>query len=326
MKIKTYIFLSVLVGGILGMIYNIDAKGRPAGTIITNIATVQYTGAIVTNTNLKQVMAIYGTTPVLGATNSSTYPGGITSIVYSITNNGNTSLDYTITLNNFISNIGDSVSNWTAYISLMPSQIITGLTNQSVSYINTLNAGASVSFTLFVQTHTSAQPLDEARIPLVISATGTGLNASYIGDNGVSYGGFGGTNVNIIYPRIAIDAPFISLTKVKAISNMPGYTGDPNIPVPDTVITYTNYYVNTGSADATSFIIIDTIPSHTDFLDANNDGVLNIGDIKSMLHAGSINIVYNISTKRIRFEFDTDVPPGGSGWVSYKVRVHRRRQ
>ncbi len=103
MKTKIYIFLIVLALSIMAGIYQAEAKGTPAGTRITNRATVEFKeGTNVNDMISTNVMAIYGMTPVTGATDSSTFAGGEASFIYYITNNGNTSLDFTITLSNFV--------------------------------------------------------------------------------------------------------------------------------------------------------------------------------------------------------------------------------
>lgn len=302
MKTKIYIFLIVLALSIMAGIYQAEAKGTPAGTRITNRATVEFKeGTNVNDMISTNVMAIYGMTPVTGATDSSTFAGGEASFIYYITNNGNTSLDFTITLSNFVPASSSSVTNWIAWLSLDPSRTIQGTSAPPVSYTNTMNIGDVTCYTLFVQTDGSSQPLDWGRIPMVLSSTAANAlsGISYTGDNGIVYGGVGGTNVDILYPRITIDAPLIIVRKAMSILNMPIYLTmvgiNTNIPVPDAVITYTNYYTNAGSASAKNLVIIDTIPYHTDFIAGSED-------IVSGIHPGlgGVTVTYPTS-KRIRF-------------------------
>ncbi|MBU1077823.1 MAG: hypothetical protein KKH98_11060, partial [Spirochaetes bacterium] len=262
----------------------VHAIGVIAGTRITNRAQAEHSAGLVSTMMSTQVMAIYGMTPVTGATDNYTYPGGTIWFEYSLTNNSNIGIDLYITLSNFIMTNNYSGSDWRAWLSLNTAQTIIGTNAQSVSFTNLLNIGASTTFTLYIQTANNSQSYDWGMVPMVAMVTTTGvpagiarISAGYSGDNGIFYGG---TNFSILYPKVTINAPFLSLRKTLSISNTPVYLangGLTNIPVPDSVITYTNYYDNDGNARATNLIIIDRIPYHTDYILNSDNLTLHTG-------------------------------------------------
>ncbi len=314
-------------------------KGVPVGTIITNKSSVQYKlGLIFTNvmdTVSTQVMAIYGMNQFTSSTLVSTYPGGIGTFNYAITNNSNINLKLFVTMSNFSTMSSNSVTNWYAYITgFNTSRTVSGTNSQYKQFTNTIHVsnmilpGSIFPYSLNIQTSPNSQPLHSGWLPLVtqVTSTNVGIRARYTGDNG---GLYGGTNYRIEYPKVVISAPFILLRKTMSISNMPLYLangGRTNIPVPDTIITYTNFYENTGNASATNLIIIDRIPYHSDFI----TGSLNV----SSIHSNALVTPDTSNPREIRLTFtgasvkannsnplprDTD-----AGYFYYKVRVHRR--
>ena len=165
---------------------------------------------------------------------------------------------------------------------------------------------------------------------MVLNATSQGINTEYVGDNGILYGG---TNYNIYYPKVTINAPYITLRKTLSISNTPMYLvngGITNIPVPDTIITYTNFYTNTGNANATNLIIIDQIPYHTDLISTPTATPHTLGFITPQYLDSSNAVLGTISAdvRKIRFIVSgaaiSTSGGGSSGYIIYKVRVHRR--
>lgn len=361
MKIKIFIFLFVLLG-IQPFVYEINAKGTSAGTRITNYAYIQYleftTTNYITNTISTQVMAIYGMSEIDGDTNGFTPPGSIYSFPYSITNNGNTDITLIVTMSNFSSLSSNSVTNWQAYMSgFTTSQTLQGTNYGYYSFTNIIFECATTSFTLHIQTSPNSTLLHSGFLPLVCMVTADGTNMSYIGDNSINYGG---TNINLLYPRVTILAPVISLKKALCISNQPTYLASGGLtgyPVPDTIITYTNYYDNDGNARATNLIIIDTIPTHCDLIPTSL--VINAHTNSSGI-SSPVQVEYYYSgawqgspsgiigpydgdryVRRIRLRFQqgveqnngdsgstADGPPQDidAGYFYYKVVVHRRRQ
>lgn len=358
MKPEKFTILLLLACLIEVGIKNVHCKGVDAGTIITNWAQVEYTyGLSPTNHSISlstQVMAIYGMTPVTGLTNGFTYPGGTVLFDYSFTNNGNIAMQLIVTLSNFIMTNNYTGSNWKAWLSMNTSQTIIGTNIQSISYTNNIPIGASTSYTLHIQTADTSKTYDWGRIPIITFVTTSGIRAAYNGDNNIFYGG---TNFNILYPKVTINAPFIALKKTISISNMPIYLADggmTNIPVPDAVLTYTNYYDNDGNAKATNLIIIDRIPYHTDFI----IGSINTASIHSnanvsisyrersgsfYIPTGAIGtsdqniakIIFTFSGSSVDEDENTEgtdtsgtadgqFPDTDAGYVFYKVVVHRR--
>ena len=341
-------------------------KGTRAGITITNWASVEYVmGAIsytqyaYTSTN---VYAIYGVSETVGVSNGYIYAGGEVELWFTVTNTGNTNTKLIFTMSNFIMTNGYSGSDWTAYL-LNQSGVtigsVIGTNLQSVKYTqNNVLPDAVIKFGLKVKTTPDANPWDWGKIPLVVFITSqSGIRAKYIGFNGEVYGG---TNMNMNYPKVTIYAPYIVLKKTMSISNIPSYLamgGTTNIPVPDAIITYTNYYDNDGNAKATNLngttnlIIVDTLPSHTDFI---------IGSINITPHNGGTFTVsyydenYNPYTpsgavgtpdpnvKYIHFIFtgkaiepdngdiysvaDGPFPDADAGIIVYKVLLHRREE
>ncbi len=336
------------------------ARGVQSGTRITNWATVSYkAGAlakVATNYISTNVMAVYGVSSINGETNGYTYAGGSVDFTYKITNNGNTPMSVNIILSNFTMNGGYSGSSWLALLSTSSSFVSTNTTitgTNSISVTNKFDLAINEIFPFYIRIITAGDAFsgDWGSIPMLISTSNQGnYLVRYQGDNNDWYGGY--TN-RIIYPRVTIQAPFITLKKTLSISNVPLYLvsgGLTNIPVPDAVITYTNYYDNDGNVAATNLIIIDRIPYHTDFI---------LGSIKSNNYTGgNLNIRYydnnnnlyvptgvagesDSNIRKIEFSFtnsqsigtnngdtygvaDGVFPDTDAGWVSYKVIVHRR--
>lgn len=359
MKLK-YISPVILIVIIMLGVCEIDAKGVDAGTRITNTAEVEYTwGAFSTNTSVfmsTQVMAIYGMTPVTGQTDSSTYPGGLVSFDYFFTNNGNTVVDYILTLSNFTMTNGYSGDDWVGWLSLNTARTIAGTNAQSIYITNTLNIDAVSSFTLFIQTAGNSSTYDWGFIPMVVQVTASGLAAGYTGDNSIFYGG---TNYRLLRPKVTINAPYITLRKALSISNTPVYLangGLPNIPVPDSVITYTNYYDNDGNSRATNLEIRDRIPYHTDFIWGSIDTtslhttgsasiqyytrtgspytvtgfetvgspVPAIGEIRFLFGGGTSVAAHNSDALDNPDAADGNIPDTDAGRVIYKVLLHKR--
>ncbi len=341
-------------------------KGTTAGAIITNRASVKY---VMSGTPYTQytyistnVYAIYGVSETVGASNGYIYAGGEVELWFTVTNGGNTNTTLIFTMSNFIMTNGYSGSDWTAYLlnqSGVTLGTVIGTNLQSVKYTqNNVLPDAVIKFGLKVKTAPDANPWDWGKIPLVVFITSqSGIRAKYTGFNGKVYGG---TNMNMNYPKVTIYAPYIVLKKTMSISNIPAYLamgGVTNIPVPDAVITYTNYYDNDGNAKATNLngttnlIIVDTLPSHTDFI---------IGSINVSSYTGVTSIVryydknYNPYTpsgpvgtpdpnvKYIHFIFtgnaiaedngdtysvaDGPFPDNDAGKIIYKVLLHRREE
>ncbi len=266
----------------------LSAKGTVFGTRITNTAEVEFNGLINSTTMSTQVMAIYGMVTDLtqnGATNS-VPPAGTASFFYIVSNNGNSDMDVIVTLSNFNMVSG---SNWQAWLSLDTSQTMQGIIPPLI-ITNNLPIGAVSIFTLYVRTDNNSAPNDMGNIPIIIEASSTNpgaISAGYLGDNAEGYGAYNSTNYNRLYPVVNIAAPYIVLRKSLSVLNTPTYLangGTPGIPVPDSVITYTNFYDNDGNAEAINLVILDRIPYHTDFI---------LGSIVNNLHiGGSATISY----------------------------------
>ncbi len=293
MKTKIYILIIVLAV-LTGLIATeLTAKGTRAGTRITNFATVDYAGGSKTNLISTNVMAIYGMIPTIG-TQSNTTPSGVAfSFDYIITNNGNDDMDYIVTLSNF--NI--SALNWQAWLRF---DTITSKTMQGAlppfSVTNNVLEGSITVFTLYIKPDAASGPGDWGQIPMIIQASNSlavNTNGGYWGDNTIFYGG---TNYLVYYPRVTVAGPYIVLKKVLDISGAMG-----GIPVPDSVITYTNYYDNDGNAPAVDLRIIDRIPRDTDFITGS---LIYAG----MLHTGAIvNIEYWNRTGTVKI-YDHPIP------------------
>ncbi len=336
-------------------------KGVPAGTIITNKAEVEWDGGgPLTDIVTTNVLAIYGMSEITGATEGYIFPGGYVDFTYSITNNSNvTNLTIIITLSNFTMTNGYSGSAWRATLLNITSQTIVGTNDAPIILTNVLSYAEVFSFILRIETAPDSAPGDWGKVPLSINITGgdTNFYVKYQGDNSKWYGG---TNMHSLYPKVTIKGPFVALKKVLSISNLPQYLamgGDPAVPVPDAVITYTNYYDNDGNAVATNLIIIDTIPKHTDFI-VGSINIIPYTNLSGLPASYTIDF-YNRNTGvwgytpvatgpfgvdpnvgRIRIIFtgfsigtnngdnsgiaDGNFPDIDAGYMWYKVVVHRR--
>ncbi len=357
-KILLYLFMLLVWGINSGY-----SRGVAAGTRITNWATISYTTGIftkhATNYISTNVMAVYGVSEVGGITNGYTYAGGTVDFTYYITNNGNTDMRVNIILSNFSMNGGYSGSAWIASYSTNSSfSSVTSITGTAqIAKTNTYSIGVNEIFPFYLRIFTAADAVssDWGYMPVLVSVSNKGnYIVHYTNDYGEYYGGF--TN-RIIYPRVTIQAPFITLRKTLSVSNMPVYLasgGLTNIPVPDAVITYTNYYDNDGNVSATNLVIIDRIPSHTDFIIGSVMYSNYTGGTLTVRYYDSNNNLYiptgasgdtDSNIRRIEFSFEnaqaigsddnsegTDVygtadgefPDADAGWVAYKVIVHRR--
>ncbi len=357
MKTKTFIFLIVLA--VCAMIGNNKVRadtGTPAGTRITNWATVDFNQGNASNSISTQVMAIYSAAPVTAgsASNLSVAPGNSTNFSYSITNKSDIPLVFNITLTNFALISGYAGGDWTAWLNLNPTSIITGTpgTNYSIlTFTTNIPAGASINFQLYMDTDINSDPLSSwGEITMNIWTPG------YTGDNGTNYGA---TNYSTLTPRVNLGAAYIALKKTVVVTNTNAIylaSGIGNIPVPESILTYTNYYDNDGTAKATNLEIRDRIPYHTDFI---------FGSIVSTPHTGG-NITEEyydgisptpLSTggyvagiaypeiREIRFVFtgvavgvhdndggtdtygiaDGPTQDTDAGYIVYKVVVHRRK-
>ncbi len=275
MKTKIYILIIVLTVFIGVITTELSAKGTPAGTRITNFASVDYSGVSKSNSISTQVMAIYGMIPTSYTQSNITSAGGVVPFTYEVSNNGNTDMDYIVTLNNF-TNI--SASNYKAWLSLDTSQTMQG---SVILITNNIPMGSTSMFTLYIRTDINSPPGDWGQIPMTIQASNSlavNTNGGYLGDNTIFYGG---TNYLVFNPKVTVAGPYIVLRKTLSISHTPIYLangGDINIPVPDSVITYTNYYDNDGNSGAVDLKIIDRIPRDTDFINGSlMPGMLHIG-------------------------------------------------
>lgn len=337
-------------------------KGVPAGMTITNVAEVEWDGTYsATDIITTNVMAIYGMSEITGPTQGQIFPGGEVYLVNYITNNANTNLIIEITMSNFNMKAGYSGSNWRATLTNLTSQTIVGTTGGPIVTTVTLSYGEVFSFTLWVKTAPDALPDDWGELPIILNIIGTNTNSyvvKYQGDNGKWYGGVG---IHTYTPRVTISGPFIALRKVLTISNLPQYLamgGMAGIPVPDATITYTNYYDNDGNAVATNLVIIDTIPTHTDFIVGsitiipytNASGttapyIIEYADRAGVwgytpIASGPFGEDPNVGKIRIRFTgFSVGIDNGDSygvadgapqdidaGYMWYKVVVHRRNK
>ncbi len=357
MKTKTFIFLIVLA--VCAMIGNNNAEadtGTPAGTRITNWARVDFSQGSASNTVRTQVMAIYSAAPVTGGpSNLSVAPGNSTNFSYSITNKSDIPLVFNITLTNFALISGYAGGGWTARLNLNPTSIITGTpgTNYSIlTFTTNIPAGASIDFRLYIDTASDSAPPDSwGEVTMNIWTPG------YIGDNGTNYGA---TNYSTLTPRVNLGAAYIALKKTVVVTNTNAIYlasgGIVNIPVPESILTYTNYYDNDGTAKATNLEIRDRIPYHTDFIFDSIVKVPHTGGNITVEYYDGISpiplptggyvagIAYPV-IREIRFVFtgvavgvgDSDVPPDtygiadgdaqddDAGYIVYKVVVHRRK-
>ncbi|MDD5067820.1 MAG: hypothetical protein PHF84_12310 [bacterium] len=350
---KACVILGLLVFFLLNR--EIYARGVSAGTLITNKARVEYDSYVFSNSISTQVRAVYGMSTFSGATNGFTYPGGTYLFHYSITNYGNTNINLIVVLNNFLTSSSNSVTNWKAYIiGFNTSRTVKGTNSQSRAFTNVIPEGSSYPYDLYIQTSIQSKPFHRGMLPLVSQVTSSGLRILYFGDNGIQYGG---TNYGVLFPSVTIYAPFIALRKNLSVSNMPAYLargGNPAIPVPDTYVTYTNFYDNDGNARATNLIIRDRIPYHTDFIvgSVNTSSIHTNGNVTVqyrdrsgasytpsgpagsadaavreiiLFFSGSPVGVHTANSGTDSFGTADGQPmDSDAGYFFYKVRVHRR--
>jgi len=359
MKVKI-----IFYSGVLSLIFlllnskNLQSYNTKAGTTLTNKAEVEYNSTIkITNIITTNVIAIYGfeSTKI---TQGNAVPGGIVNLTNYITNKANTTMTLVLNISNFNMKPGFSGSPWKVTVPNLTTKTLQGTNGGPIIITNVINYGAISSFILRIETSSDSLPGDWGEVPVNLNIIGgnPSFYVKYIGDNGNRYGG---TNISVFHSRVTISGPFIVLRKVLSITNLPQYLangGNPAIPVPDAIITYTNYYDNDGNAKATNLIIIDTIPEHTDFI---------VGSITNKSYTNSLGLKPNIeirydngtgtftyipvgqgiwntdpNVKKIRIRFlnlavspdngdnfgivDGALPDIDSGYFWYKVVVHKR--
>ncbi len=343
-------FVLLLSGGIL------EGRGVKYNTVITNVVSIRYvdgvTNKIISAFLTTNVMAVYGVSGLQGITNKYTYAGGISDFVYSVTNNGNKEMRVFVILSNFEMTNSYAGSDWQGVlIDSSTSKTLSGTNINSITNRYNLSINEVLTFTVRVITANNSLPNDWGRVPVyVITSNEGGYITNYTGDNGIKYGGH---FLLKKYPKVSIQAPFITLRKTMSVSNRAEYIargGIPRIPVPGAVITYTNYYDNDGNMSATNLLIIDTIPEDTDFIIGSisfanyTGGVLTIRyfDRSGNLYTPTgANGTADPDIGRIIFSFESSpsispdngdtygivdgaIPDIDAGWLSYKVIVNRR--
>lgn len=351
----------ILIAGIILNFFTISyLKGinTRAGTVLTNKGEVEWAGGMkISNIITTNVIAIYGfeTSKI---TQGAIYPGGIVRLTNYITNKANTSMTLVINVSNFNMNPGYSGNPWRVTVPNLTTQTLSGTIGGPIKITNVISYGSVFSFILQIETAPNSAPGDWGENPVHLNIIGgdTNFYVKYIGDNGIQYGGI---NLFNFKTKVSISGPFIVLKKVLTLTNLPQYLafgGDPTIPVPDAIITYTNYYDNDGNAPATNLIIIDTIPTHTDFIVGsitnkpyktatgqepniviqydNGSGLWNYTPVPQGIWGEDPNV------KRIRIRFlnrsisadngdsygvvDGNLPDIDAGYLFYKVVVHKR--
>lgn len=240
------------------------AKGTLGGTTIGNRASVVWrTGTASRDTSTisidTTVRNIFGET-LTRSPNQDTQTFGVGETIvftYQIVNNGNATdsfnvqiwdsqlfngaVGWKVTL--FVGANSTSDSNKILQTPLVPPDGVTSCSVQVVSNSNPANSPDGSNLRFFLRVKSESGP----------TAT------QYTGDNGQIYSAGGGQQDTNAYGLLA--SATISLVKVITSVSSPSGTG--GLPVPGATITYQITYTVSGSSNADSAIIYDTIPTNT---------------------------------------------------------------
>lgn len=253
------LFCAVLVFAFFGTL-KLGAATPVAGSYLTNIAVMSWSGGSTAVTNRRYVGQNYGGVWI-GEADKTVASGSWTSNVTSLTNYGNGTADYVLTSRetlgtatvwtNFFSN-----ENGGAHGTTITAQLSAFGVSTIVFYV-----GVPVTETNGAFKHYMC---------LASNSIAAGLHAvQYVGSNGTTYGGqmgkFGAPEgafwlaKNLAYSStnwvLTVNAPVLTLTKSMIQLDNPGvYTTDP---VPGARLTYKLIVSNRGAAAASSVWIVD---------------------------------------------------------------------
>jgi hypothetical protein len=290
MKIRrSLVSLALLTGAITAVLVMSPFGGRsaeaaptPAGTPITNTATMTWGGGMSTNvaTTMPRVGTNYGGT-WSGNNSTNVAPGTHSYNKTSFVNDGNLAVNFQFSAGEF-----HSAAQWGSWFYEYTN---TATTAHGLPLTVSMSPQAVVT-TLWFHVYVPGAEIDSSYAQFKCVATGpntTAIATNYTGYNALRYGGnmgkwaagfgkviltntTGSGNTNW---RVTVQAAVMALTKYLIISNAGPFATDTTRPFPGGILIWRLNYSNGGSVPATSVKIVDVF--NTNFV------TLNINSLKS---------------------------------------------
>lgn len=288
---KIFTSIAIIAVSLLGFSAIAGAAGTTSGTSLAATATIQATGVSpVTSGASTSVTSVYGlatsTFDETGAADKSASAGGFATYTMVIQNNGNTSDSIGINVGTQTFSAGSGTStNWgvavddaAAYTVGLNWQVSGNATatqgGDQATHVAAIGPGSYATFTVRVRAAYDATngATMAVQVSLVTANTPVG---TYTGYNSNPYGGnasvlrTAGTGLGASYITTTVNAAILSLAKAAVVTAPAGYIsngGGATDPVPGARIDYTITYGNTGSATATTVVIVDPIPTNTTYV------------------------------------------------------------
>ena len=281
-RIKIFLFGLFVIGTVYLPVYSAFAEGTPAGTNITNQATVAYTietGIITNNSNIT-VITVDGLLDVnvawQDATSVTVNPGDANRVLtFRVTNTGNGTDTYTLSGDSTIGSDQFNPSLVGLYLDTNGNGVYdAGVDIQYVPMANDPILTADASIIIFVLNDipggVSDGDLGNCRLTAT-SNTGTGAPGTTFanaGDEGTdAVAGTSGGSANDTGSYV-VSAAVVSVVKSASITDSSGGTD----PVTGATITYSLVITVTGSETAEAIVITDAIPADTTY----NTGTLTL--------------------------------------------------
>lgn len=223
----------------------VDNDGECAATFVAGTAGL----VLASNKTTKVVQQFYGGTIGSPPDRTNGQIGVATDFAYTLTNVGNGSDNFNLTVP--VIDYGNGASAWL--------WAITDMSDNTISQTGALSEDAVASFKVRL-TPTVGNAPDGAVATYTLNAASSGNSGAtaYAGANGIAYGGLGGTFTDSAW--LMISGPVISLTKTLLSINDPRGLGQA---VPGAYLSYQTDITNTGSGAAAGVVIHDQIPDNT---------------------------------------------------------------
>ncbi|HOO55463.1 MAG TPA: hypothetical protein PLN69_01490 [bacterium] len=333
MKLKFFYFTCIIVAVLLCCAQLSSAEGTISGTIIFATASIKSDNSIETTSSTQTtVLPMYGIEMNYGwPDDSSASSGGNTLYNINFENNGNATDEIRINVGEQTFGAGSGITaEWAVEVDT--TEPFTGITwaNSNTQFAHasgdyataSLAPGEVATFTLRVTTSGSA--LDSSTMSAMISLeTTSSPGGSYVGFNGLSYGG------STMTTRITGAGPYfttqvlgaaVALTKSYTVASPSEYQalgGSATATVPGAQVTYTIQFENNGALDAGTVTIVDPLPDYVDADTASLQLDTGSGFVQMAPGTGDGDQCdYNVSVSGAVTCF-VNMPVGTSGRIRY---------
>lgn len=177
---------------------------------------------------------------------------------YVVTNEGNVSDTYNLTITN--TTYGNGASGWTVQI----------VSNETDAVISSLVLGEDADGKFRVKITPSIGALNNQYVDVTVkAATSSTPVGQYSGGNGLTYGG--SAEISDV-ARTTVSGPTMTLTRTSTVDAPSTYTGNIHDAVPGAVITYTYNYSNAGGASSEGNVIVDKVSTYVEGCHVNATG------------------------------------------------------